>query len=74
MTLPTAAQTATARGAARSGTGRCGIRLPDRVNCFTPAGLRAMAAKAGFDLTVENPLNLSFDDNIHALLRKRAVN
>lgn len=52
----------------------CGIRLPDHVNYFTPASLRAMAAKAGFDLTVKNPLNLSFDDNIHALLRKRADN
>lgn len=52
----------------------CGIRLPDHVNYFTPASLRAMAAKAGFDLTVKNRLNLSFDDNIHALLRKRAAN
>lgn len=51
----------------------CGVRLPDHVNYFTPASLRAMAAKAGFEMEIKNPLNLPFDDNIHALLRKRAA-
>lgn len=52
----------------------CGVRLPDHVNYFTPASLRAMARRAGFGVEIKNPLNLAFDDNIHALLRKRAAN
>jgi len=56
----------------RMATGKnwCGIRLPDHVNYFTPKSLRAMAAKAGFSMEIKNPLNLVFDDNIHALLRR----
>lgn len=50
----------------------CGVRLPDHVNYFTAASLTAMAAEAGFDLGIVNPINLPFDDNIHALLRRRA--
>lgn len=54
-------------------TGRkwCGFRLPDHVNYFTLAGLRAMAAKAGFGLRLLNRWNLPVDDNIHALLLPR---
>lgn len=50
----------------------CGVRLPDHVNYFTPDSLRAMAGKAGFSVEIKNPFNIMFDDNIHALLRKRA--
>ena len=53
-----------------TGKNWCGIRLPDHVNYFTPSSLKAMAAKAGFSMQIKNPLNLMFDDNIHALLRR----
>ncbi|MEM9764904.1 MAG: class I SAM-dependent methyltransferase [Pseudomonadota bacterium] len=55
-----------------TGKNWCGIRLPDHVNYFTPSSLRDMAAKAGFSMQIKNPLNLMFDDNIHALLRRAA--
>lgn len=49
----------------------CGFRHPDHVNYFTLASLTRMVAAAGLYLTLLNPLNLAFDDNIHAALRLR---
>ncbi|MFZ1727057.1 MAG: methyltransferase domain-containing protein, partial [Albidovulum sp.] len=48
----------------------CGFRYPDHVNYFTPASLRAMAARAGFSMQIVNRANLWLDDNIQALLIK----
>ncbi len=48
----------------------CGFRHPDHVNYFTPGSLRAMTAKAGFELKLLNRANLWMDDNIHALLTR----
>ncbi|RMF35851.1 MAG: class I SAM-dependent methyltransferase [Alphaproteobacteria bacterium] len=47
----------------------CGFRHPDHVNYFTLDSLREIARRAGLRLSLVNPLNLPFDDNIHALLR-----
>jgi SAM-dependent methyltransferase len=47
----------------------CGFRLPDHVNYFTLKSLRRMAHDCGLRLTLRNPINLLFDDNIHAELR-----
>ncbi|MEM9049525.1 MAG: class I SAM-dependent methyltransferase [Pseudomonadota bacterium] len=51
-------------------TGRkwCGFRHPDHVNYFTLKSLTGMARQARFRLTLLNPFNLAFDDNIHAHL------
>lgn len=48
----------------------CGFRHPDHVNYFTPASLRAMAAKAGFTTHILNRANLWLDDNIQAVLTR----
>lgn len=50
----------------------CGFRYPDHVNYFTLASLKRMGEEAGFRLKLLNPVNLAFDDNIHALLVKAA--
>lgn len=52
----------------------CGFRHPDHVNYFTTRTLRAVAAKAGFDLAITNPLTLPIDDNINALLSPKPLN
>ena len=49
----------------------CGFRYPDHVNYFTLSSLRSVAAKAGFDTTLVNRINLWVDDNIQVLLTKR---
>jgi SAM-dependent methyltransferase len=48
----------------------CGFRYPDHVNYFTLETLTRMASETGFKLRLLNPLNLAFDDNIHATLTK----
>jgi len=50
----------------------CGFRLPDHVNYFTLESLRNLAASAGFDCELKNRINLIVDDNVHALLHKKA--
>jgi len=49
----------------------CGFRHPDHVNYFTLSSLRDSAARAGLTLTLLNPWNLWFDDNIKVLLTKQ---
>ncbi|MEM9196609.1 MAG: class I SAM-dependent methyltransferase [Pseudomonadota bacterium] len=51
-------------------TGRswCGFRHPDHVNYFTLKSLTRMAQATRYRLRLLNPLNLAFDDNIHAHL------
>ncbi|SHG95431.1 bifunctional 2-polyprenyl-6-hydroxyphenol methylase/3-demethylubiquinol 3-O-methyltransferase UbiG [Massilia sp. CF038] len=47
-----------------------GFRWPDHVNYFTPATLRAMAAKAGLDITRMSALDTTpFSDSMYALLQ-----
>jgi SAM-dependent methyltransferase len=49
----------------------CGFRWPDHVNYFTPATLRAMAVKAGFQIARMGLLDRQpFSDNMYAVLRK----
>jgi 2-polyprenyl-3-methyl-5-hydroxy-6-metoxy-1,4-benzoquinol methylase len=50
----------------------CGIRLPDHLNCFTNAQLRAMAEGAGYRYRLLNRFTLATDDNIKALLVRPA--
>jgi SAM-dependent methyltransferase len=50
----------------------CGFRFPDHVNYFTSKSLARMSADCGLTLRLLNPLRLSFDDNINAVLRVRA--
>ncbi len=51
----------------------CGFRWPDHVNYFTPDSLRALAADCGFKMKLLNPVKISIDDNIKAVLTKRAA-
>ncbi|MCB2136405.1 MAG: class I SAM-dependent methyltransferase [Rhodobacteraceae bacterium] len=51
----------------------CGFRHPDHVNYFTPASLAAMADRAGFSTRILNRANIWLDDNIQAVLTKRAA-
>ena len=52
----------------------CGYRWPDHVNYFTPATLRAMALRAGFEVERMNALDrLPFSDSLYAVLRKRTA-
>lgn len=46
----------------------CGFRWPDHVNYFTADSLRAMAADCGFAMRLLNPMKISIDDNIKAVL------
>ena len=48
----------------------CGFRYPDHVNYFTPDSLRCMAADCGFSMRLLNPVKVSVDDNIKAVLTK----
>ena len=48
----------------------CGFRYPDHVNYFGAGSLSKMANLAGFELQILNPINLPFDDNVKAVLRK----
>jgi 2-polyprenyl-3-methyl-5-hydroxy-6-metoxy-1,4-benzoquinol methylase len=50
----------------------CGIRLPDHLNYFTNAHLRAMAEDAGYRYRLLNRFTLATDDNIKALLIRPA--
>lgn len=50
----------------------CGFRYPDHVNYFTADSLRKMARDCGFDMRLLNPVKLSIDDNIKAVLTKRS--
>jgi SAM-dependent methyltransferase len=50
----------------------CGIRLPDHLNYFTNAQLRAMAESAGYRYRLLNRFTLATDDNIKALLIRPA--
>lgn len=47
-----------------------GFRYPDHVNYFTVATLRDIAARAGLQVSLLNPIRLPFDDNINALLTR----
>ena len=49
----------------------CGFRYPDHVNYFTPDSLSKMAADCGFSMKLLNPIKISIDDNIKAVLTKR---
>jgi len=51
----------------------CGFRWPDHVNYFTPDSLRNLAADCGFAMKLLNPVKISIDDNIKAVLTKRAA-
>jgi len=51
----------------------CGFRYPDHVNYFTPNSLQKMARQCGFNMKLLNPLKISIDDNIKAVLTKRAA-
>ncbi len=61
-------------GLNRRVTGRkwVGFRWPDHVNYFTVADLRRIAAMAGLEVQLLNPIRLPFDDNINALLVRKA--
>lgn len=48
----------------------CGFRYPDHVNYFTPDSLSRMAADCGFGMQLLNPVKISIDDNIKAVLTK----
>ena len=50
----------------------CGFRYPDHLNYFTPATLRMMAAKAGFDTGFGLTGRLPTSDNMWAVLTKSA--
>ncbi len=50
----------------------CGFRWPDHVNYFTPESLRTLAADCGFAMKLLNPLKISIDDNIKAVLTKQS--
>ena len=50
----------------------CGILLPDHLNYFTNAQLRAMAEGAGYRYRLLNRFTLATDDNIKALLVRPA--
>jgi SAM-dependent methyltransferase len=50
----------------------CGIRLPDHLNYFTNAQLRAMAEGVGYRYRLLNRFTLATDDNIKALLVRPA--
>ncbi|MBK1667718.1 hypothetical protein CKO28_06680 [Rhodovibrio sodomensis] len=50
----------------------CGIRLPDHLNYFTNAHLRAMSEGAGYRYRLLNRITLPTDDNIKALLIRAA--
>jgi SAM-dependent methyltransferase len=50
----------------------CGFRYPDHLNYFTPATLRAMAAKAGFESDFGLTGRLPTSDNMWAVLTKRS--
>lgn len=50
----------------------CGFRYPDHLNYFTPATLRAMAAKAGFATAFGFTGRLPTGDNMWAVLTKPA--
>jgi len=49
----------------------CGFRYPDHLNYFTPATLRAMAGKAGFETSFGLTGQLPTSDNMWAVLTKR---
>jgi len=51
----------------------CGFRYPDHVNYFTPQSLSNMAADCGFNMRLLNPIKISIDDNIKAVLTKRTA-
>jgi SAM-dependent methyltransferase len=48
----------------------CGFRYPDHVNYFGAGSLSKIANLAGFELQILNRINLPFDDNVKAVLRK----
>lgn len=50
----------------------CGFRYPDHLNYFTPATLRAMATKTGFETHFGITGRLPTSDNMWALLTKRS--
>lgn len=50
----------------------CGFRYPSPVNYFTPYTHSRMAGDSGFHLELLNPLKIAIDDNIKAVLTKRA--
>lgn len=54
-----------------TGKSWCGFRFPDHVNYFTPASLRGMADRAGFDIEYGWLGMLPISDNMWALLRRR---
>ncbi len=60
-------------GAAIFGRRWVGLRYPDHVQYFTPATLRDLARRTGFDMRLLNPVRLKLDDNINALFEKRAA-
>ncbi|MFN4282379.1 MAG: class I SAM-dependent methyltransferase [Alphaproteobacteria bacterium] len=49
----------------------CGFRHPDHLNYFTPATLRAMATKSGFEAWFGLTWRMPTSDNMWALLRRR---
>ncbi|MDD9909508.1 MAG: class I SAM-dependent methyltransferase [Ahrensia sp.] len=51
----------------------CGFRWPDHVNYFTPESLGALARECGFAMQLLNPVKISIDDNIKAVLTKRTA-
>lgn len=55
-----------------SGAQWCGFRYPDHVNYFTPASLRQMAGDCGLSLRLINPVLFVFNDNINAMLVRKA--
>jgi SAM-dependent methyltransferase len=55
-----------------SGAQWCGFRYPDHVNYFTPRSLREMAEDCGLSLRLINPLLFVFNDNINAMLVRKA--
>jgi len=48
----------------------CGFRYPDHVNYFTPNSLAELVRECGFDMKLLNPMKISIDDNIKAVLTK----
>lgn len=55
-----------------SGAQWCGFRYPDHVNYFSIRSLRAMAEDCGLSLRLTNPLLFVFNDNINAILQRKA--
>ena len=50
----------------------CGFRFPDHVNYFTPATLRVLAERAGYEMLKQGLRDcLPTSDNMYAVLRKR---